>query len=435
MRKIILLAMLFWTIPAFAQRFSDNSDYTFAVKFLKTGFEMKKDNFVVSPLSVYFATTLLANGAEGETLQELSSILSAQNQHNFDIQKTNEIVKNYMKQKSSQVEINNSIWGNQFLQDYTDFVQQELSAEPKKLPSSTSEINKWVEEKTKGKIKDILPVKTPDNTALFLVNTIYFKDEWHNKLSFLEEQKFQSLDGRTDKVNMVGTQTVLNYYEDNLIQAVKLPYKNSDVMQILLPKKNIDFNQFIKNLTPQYLSSIKYKGDLVRLRIPRFDIGIKINGMISFYKKWGIKSAFEPRADFPKMSNISHYVDSIIHATNISIDEDGSEASAATVINMMLSSPGPGNVKKEKPIEPKIFTADRPFVFMINNGLFIGTYTKGSLVAKRGSQEVTEQNHPQKPSTNKYVRPRKPASVTYNRSPAYNNKNQTRGGVSHIKRN
>ena len=48
MRKIILFAFLFWTIPAFAQRFSDNSDYAFAVKFLKTGFEMKKDNFVVS---------------------------------------------------------------------------------------------------------------------------------------------------------------------------------------------------------------------------------------------------------------------------------------------------------------------------------------------------------------------------------------------------
>lgn len=103
MRKIILFAFLFWTIPAFAQRFSDNSDYAFAVKFLKTGFEMKKDNFVVSPLSVYFATTLLANGAQGQTLQEMSSVLSAQNQQNFDLQETNEIVKNYMKKKSSQI--------------------------------------------------------------------------------------------------------------------------------------------------------------------------------------------------------------------------------------------------------------------------------------------------------------------------------------------
>ncbi len=97
MRKIILFAFLFWTIPAFAQRFSNNSDYAFAVNFLKTEFEMKKDNFVVSPLSVYFATTLLANGAQGQTLQELSSVLSAENEQKFNIQQTNEIVKNYMK--------------------------------------------------------------------------------------------------------------------------------------------------------------------------------------------------------------------------------------------------------------------------------------------------------------------------------------------------
>lgn len=432
MRKIILLAMLFWTIPAFAQRFSDNSDYAFAVKFLKTGFEMKKDNFVVSPLSVYFATTLLANGAEGQTFQELSSILSAQNQHNFDIQKTNEIVKNYINKKSVKIKINNSIWGNQFRQDYVDFIQQELDAEPQKLPSNTAIINKWIEEKTRGKIKDILPATRPDNEDLFLVNTIYFKDEWRNKLSFLDEQKFQSLDGKTDKVNMVGTQKNLNYYEDNLIQAIELPYKYSDVMRIILPKKGVDFSQFIKELTPQYLSSIKYHPELVRLRIPRFDMGIKIDNMISLFQKWGIKSAFGSSADFSKMSDIQHQISRIIHAANISLDEDGSEASAATVIEMKLTSFGPG---EEKPREPKIFTADRPFVFMINNGLFIGTYTKGSLVAKRGAPEAVEQHQPQKPSNNNYVRQRKPASVTYNRSPAYNNKNQTRGGVSHIKRN
>ena len=434
MRKIILFAFLFWTIPAFAQRFSDNSDYVFAVKFLKTGFEMKKDNFVVSPLSVYFATTLLANGAQGQTLQEMSSVLSAQNQQNFDLQETNEIVKNYMKKKSSQIEISNSIWGNNFLQNYIDFVQQELSAEPKKLPSSTSEINKWVEEKTKGKIKDILPITRTRDEDLYLVNTIYFKDEWQNKLSFINEQNFQSLDGGTDKVNMIGSQIILGYYEDNLIQAVEIPYKNHDVMRIILPKKDLDFNKFINELTPQYLSPIKYQRELVRLRIPRFDMGIKIDDMISLFKKWEIESAFGSKADFSKISNIQHQVTKIIHAANIALDEDGTEASAATIVKMLYTSPGPG---AEKPREPKIFTADRPFVFMINNGLFIGTYTKGSLVTKRGEQnspETTEQPQQAQLSTNNYVRPRQPASVTYNRSPAYNNNNHVRGGVSHIKR-
>ena len=100
--------------------------------------------------------------------------------------------------------------------------------------------------------------------------------------------------------------------------------------------------------------------------------------MPNFFKEWGVQTVFDPTmADLSRLSDMPHYVAAIIHQANIGVNEEGTEASAATVMAMLVSSSGPrfGGLERKKPFIP--FIADRPFIFMINNGDFIGVYVKG----------------------------------------------------------
>ncbi|MBR6674938.1 MAG: hypothetical protein IKL32_03345, partial [Alphaproteobacteria bacterium] len=163
------------------------------------------------------------------------------------------------------------------------------------------------------------------------------------------------------------------------IQAVRLPYKNADVMQILLPKQEVNFNEFIQKLSAQDLY-LKYYPVPVFLKLPRFKTDLKIS-MNDYFKKWNIQSIFDTRkASLPMLSNEPKIVTDIIHQANINVFEKGTEAAAATVISVKATGRG----RRDKPLSPKEwyipFFAERPFIFMINNGDFIGVYTKGKLV-------------------------------------------------------
>ena len=124
-KKILFLFSLLVTCGVNAQkiRFSpDDQDLYLATRFLQTSFEGRKDNFVISPLSVYAATTLLANGAKNESLTELGNILGNRdwegNLH-LNLDSVNKKLFSYMDKKS-QFEINNSIWGNDFKPEYQE---------------------------------------------------------------------------------------------------------------------------------------------------------------------------------------------------------------------------------------------------------------------------------------------------------------------------
>lgn len=377
-----------------------DGDLYLATKFLKTTYEDKKDNlgnFVISPLSVYAATTLLANGATGRTFEELeNNILDLSKKSkavNFfqpepkrtedqeaTLNEVNQRLSLYIKEKS-QFEMNNSVWGDEFLPTYIESVKTNLNAEAKSLPAHTSTINEWIEEKTKKRIQKMLPEKHTQKNEFYLVNTVYFKDEWQSVFIELGTaiQKFHSLDGQMDDVYMMAKIEVIDYYEDDKIQAVRLPYKNADVMQILLPKQEVNFNEFIQKLSAQDLY-LKYYPVPVFLKLPRFKTDLKIS-MNDYFKKWHIQSIFDTRkASLPMLSNEPKIVTDIIHQANINVFEKGTEAAAATVI----SGKRTGRGSRDKPLSPKEwyipFFAERPFIFMINNGDFIGVYTKGKLV-------------------------------------------------------
>ena len=144
-------------------------------------------NIVVSPMSVYLISTLLQSGAESETLKELTEFLntSSKRMHTEEYvyqnpkPYKNNAVSDYLNTLSRSIQISNSLWGNFFKESFKENAVSVFKADIFPLPENTSKINAFIREKTKGKINGILPerpLSPKDN--LFLVNTVYFKDEW-----------------------------------------------------------------------------------------------------------------------------------------------------------------------------------------------------------------------------------------------------------------
>ncbi len=396
-KKIVLLFSFCLSLSSEANelRFSpEDQDLYLATKFLKTAFEDKKDNFVVSPLSVYAATALLANGAQGESLKEIGNIMGVFNRNDeligLDVPSVTQALQSYMSQKK-QFEINNSIWGNDFKPEYQEKMKNELFSEAKPLPHNTLVINEWIKEKTKGRIPHLLnEEKLEKGGRLFLVNTVYFKDEWETVFDEYGTRvhDFHSLDGQLDKVDMMARDAMIDYYQDDQMQSVRLPYKNGDVMYIFLPKEGVDFHEFIQNLEAGDLY-LRYYNVPVSLQLPKFNLDYKIEDVPKFFEKWGIHKVFNPAAaELGGLSDKPYYVGKIIHQANIGVNEKGTEASAATVMDLLGFAPGQARELHRRSWSIP-FIADRPFIFMINNGDFIGVYTKGSseLYAKRLAEE------------------------------------------------
>lgn len=394
----IFSLLISFAVQAENNRFAPrDADLYLATKFLKTTYEQQKDNFVVSPLSVYAATTLLANGATGESFYELEeNILNPNKKYgrvfaldgknrtdskNASINHINKTLQSYINSKT-QFEINNSIWGNEFRPSYIETLKIQLNVEANPLPNHTSVINNWVKEKTKNRIQNILNEEETTSDQLYLVNTIYFKDEWVTPFSQKQTtvQDFHSLDGQVDQVNMMSRKDFLNYYEDDKMQSIQLPYKNKDVLHIFLPKEGVNFDDFIQKLTVNDLY-LQYHPVPVHLKLPKVKSDSSVQ-MVNYFKKWQIQSIFNDKTvSLYMLSDKPKIVTDIIHKANIDIDEKGTEAAAATL--NLLSAGAMGY----RPLDPQQwyipFFADRPFVFMMNNGDFIGVYTKGKLVDKQ----------------------------------------------------
>ena len=352
---------------------SDDTDLIWSVKLFKRTFYHQLDNFVVSPLSVYFATDLLANGADGDNLQEImSGILTTSSEYSID--DINNSLAKYLNNLSPAFEINNSIWADDIKQQYIDVVHNQLKADVKKRQDSTDVINNWINKKTHGRISKLLQSQETVEGTIYLVNTSYFKDDWVQGFDkeHTQEADFHSFKGSTDKVNMMYEKMPVEYYEDDMMQAIRLPYKKGDTIQVFLPK--VYFADFINNLDAAKLK-LPYKYKRVHIYLPRFEIDYKNDNMAEDFQYFGLQAAFdEQRIDlFPNLSDIPHYVAQIVHQANIKLDEEGTVASAATAAGMLKTT---AVARPEKDI---YFRADKPFIFMIDNGAFIGAYLQGNL--------------------------------------------------------
>lgn len=348
----------------------------------------KEDNIFFSPFSLSNAFAMLYEGARGKTSQEMLKVFHFPKEANARRKGFLTLYQEVNKPgKKSELSLANALWAQSdypFLKEYLNTVKKYYRSEATNLDfrkdpeGCRQRINKWVEEKTKNKIKDLLPRGTITIlTQLVLTNAIYFKGLWvypfDKKLT--KEEDFRISPTKSVKAQMMRLPRIqlFNYAETEALQILEMPYEGEEIsMLILLPKGN-SLKELERDLTPQNLN--KWRGMLkkeeVEVYFPKFKMERKYS-MIEDLEKMGMPSAFEPReADFSGLTGKKDlFVTGVFHQAFVEVNEEGTEAAAATGIVLgVLGSPAlPHRF---------IFRADHPFIFIIQdkkrgNILFIG---------------------------------------------------------------
>jgi len=346
---------------------SSASNY-FGLNLLKK-ISLEEDNIFVSPTSISSALALAANGAEGQTLDEMLKVLGLDQ---VGLNTANADYKTKMKKLNTSsdtlnISIANSIWttgGSSFLPAYQDLAKNVFDAKADKA-SSVNDINGWVESKTNGKIKNILNYLQSD---LYLVNAIYFKGDWSSPFETADTQKesFQTRTTQTD-VDMMNKTEILSYYSDSKVQVVKLPYRSDNdqgqySMVVYLPAKSSTLADLIKSLDyKKYQNYITNLSDAeVELKLPKFELDYKTD-LVEKLNLLGMQRAFGKQGELTKMSSIPQFISEVIHQSYIKVDEKGTEAAAATVVGTLGTA-----MITEEPETVKMYV-NRPFFFSIQD--------------------------------------------------------------------
>lgn len=357
-------------------------------------------NWSVSPYSIRLCLAMLANGAKGETQQELLSAL-----HIDDLDAFNQSVKELLETydgyaRIMSLETANSLWLNQsrfdgagaFLPDYVREMNEYFRAEVQEVTDADSveRVNAWADEKTHGKIPTIL---TEDNRqfATALVNAVYFKAAWASEFNEARTDKadFTNADGTTGTVDMMHQTDGFGYYATPGIEALEMPYRNYAVdnregdnfelfrdadfsMYLIKADDTLDVQHFLDNAEFTY-------GD-VNVSVPKFKVEYSA-ALDEALQALGVQTAYDPEtADLSAMLDPSglpgqqHFLDTVVHKTYIAVDERGTEAAAVTA-----AMTGEGAAMPSRPEMVRSFAADSPFWFVIRDNakgeiLFAGRY-------------------------------------------------------------
>ncbi len=343
--------------------------------------EYKKNNTVISPLSMHLAFDMVYNGAEGETETEMRQTLGyPSNMDKKSIsQQSKSIMENLKSNDSMTLEIANSLWAKKnfkIKKSFVDNCKKYFYAEVKNntVPKL---INKWVSEKTHKKINKIINDGVDIDTAL--INAIYFNGNWVDKFNkdSTIDRDFTTLEKQKIKVPTMYKCEDMPYYENKKYQAVRLDYKGNKIsMFVFLPNKNKSIDDFVKNFSQdEFLNASKNLNRTnLELYLPKFKTECSFE-LSKTVKELGMKSAFDGRANFNGIAE-KLCISEIIHKTYIDVNESGTEAAAVTAIIMNCTA-----LPFEEEVKPKCMKVDRPFFFVLSDNdsnipVFMGVITK-----------------------------------------------------------
>lgn len=348
---------------------------------------------VMSPLSAEIALALLSLGSGGDSLKELNTALYLPNQ-----EFTKNSFKGAMETLNSLTKegVTLSIANKLYVKDgpayklkeaYKADAIQVFKSDIQNLNfnenvKSAATINKWVEEKTHDKIKDLVSADSINgDTRLVLVNAIYFKGDWEKKFSpeATFKQDFFTSKTKSVQVDMMHKTAKFRYGElsDWNAKVLELPYKGGDLsMVIILPNEIEGLPDLEKKLADKNVNSVqKIESVLheveVEVSLPKFRIETTMD-LKKYLPKMGIKSIFTGSADLSGLleNNEPLFVSEAIQKAFIEVNEEGAEAAAATVFNVLQRS---GRIVRHR------FKADRSFMFGILSNkqmIFAGKYVE-----------------------------------------------------------
>jgi serine protease inhibitor len=350
-------------------------------------------NIFISPGSVATAMQMVCEGAAGTTKSEIQNTLKTSAMPPEDLNLAWEELYNSFNSPlaqllptASQLKMADGMWyqNNIHLNPYfAAVIHNTFQAEATPVnfsdPATANLINEWASNQTEGRIKDLVSPPFPNNTALVLANAIYFKAKWLAEFdkALTKPRDFHLPDGTAEQVPMMSKHTRFYYSETPDYQAVQLPYKNRRrQMTIFLPKKPDALQHLLAEFGnrawvtqhPSIFSYSEREGTLVFPKF-KFDYDILLNVTL---KRLGIRQAFDPlAADFSPMGTgpAPVFISKVKQKSFVSVDEEGTEAAAATVVEATYGS------EDTNPPKPFEMIVNRPFLFVITTtGVFEESY-------------------------------------------------------------
>ena len=375
-------------------------DFTFNI--IKQLNNESDGNFFLSPISVELAFAMLANGADGNSRQQIlntfgygsKSIDDLNNHCRSVISEWNKLNDKYASQSAGlseyekgmfqqTIETANAIWTDRrfpLFSEYIELCNNYFDAEAATLnfankDSSLAVMNGWCNKKTHGMIPSMLSDLDP-LTKTVMANALYFKADWANPFKEYATQKtdFTNANGAVSQVDMMHQQEYFNYVRTDIFTMAELPYTGTTCMDIILPNSGMSVSKCISKL-----SQVRFDAALenmsqkeLNIHLPKFDLEFNHN-LVKIMNQLGVVDVFSPlTADLSKMGSghTEAFVSDAFQLSHISVDESGTEAAAVTIIIIEITGAGPQMI----PIE---FNVNRPFAYIIrdkqtNTILFVG---------------------------------------------------------------
>lgn len=376
------------------QLVENNNDFAFNL-FRKARGE---ESSIMSPLSITYALGMLNNGAAGQTQQEINNVLGFGEAGADGI---NRFCRKLLTEaptldKTTAAEIANTIFlnsgmGYELQQDFSDKVNAYYDVQPQALnffekKQAMDVINAWANDHTHGMIPSLFDDEDSfdETAASYLLNALYFKGAWKNKFDKENTQEEPFNGGLSEP--MMHQWERFDYTENDLYQAVRLPYGNEAYsMTVFLPRKGKTVGDVLEQMNGKNWRFTPRRKE-VDLKLPRIETGVTLP-LNTIMSELGMPTAFSPQdAEFPYVGNQVVYIGNMFQKAVIEVDEEGTKAAAVTVVAESTGIP-----------QYVDFHANRPFFYIISEQstgtiFFIGQYMGKGMVSSIASQPLGQDN-------------------------------------------
>jgi len=338
--------------------------------------QSKPGNLFFCPYSIRAALTMTSAGASGATAKQMAQVLRL----NLEPQRVHQALQTWLNElnmgsggpQGYQLQIANALWGQAgygFRNEFLELTQTYYGAGLREVDFTNAveearkTMNSWVAQQTQGKITELFKpgILSPAST-LVLTNATYFKGKW--ALPFDQEKTegtpFTLISGEQVEVPMMRQTAVLNYFEDNDVQMLELPYAGAQLSMLLfLPRKIEQLSALEAAFSEAYLQQLaaQLREQKVMAGVPRFTLKAEFS-LPEVLKAMGMTDAFTlPPADFSGMTGKQNLcISEVLHHAFVDVNEEGTEAAAATSVTMAR-----GFARLPS------FQADHPFLFVIRD--------------------------------------------------------------------
>ena len=349
---------------------------SFAFDIFREVHEVNEGNLFISPYSIFTALAMTYEGARGETAEEMANVLN--------VKQDNESFHHYMKNlyevlntKNEEYNIStaNALWVKenlQLLEAYLNVIREYYGGDATEVDYSNPTeaaaiINQWVENQTNGLIKDLITADAISPlTALILTNAIYFKGIWKTQFDPVNTTN-RTFETNTDTfveaptMSLIDTEDVFYYTETDDLQILELPYTGDDISMIILLPKNNDLSPAIDTIDIDMLS--EWTGSMVETKVdiylPKFKVETSYS-LGDYLIDLGMNIPFTSDADFSGITGGRDlFISKVLHKAFIDVNEEGTEAAAATAVIMELTVNGSSS--------RVVFDCNHPFMYLIQH--------------------------------------------------------------------